>query len=204
MEKDLAVRTKRWREMHPERKVPRFKNSRAILRALELRRKLLAQPIDLVKWDKNGNMVPAPVGMCNPQIGAIICRWAIKIQRDPPYPKSMMRCSRKERPKCAARSGAMREYDPVMTDYVETGGVPVELIPEYIDKRPKNLLNPFVDDEEDDEYEDEYGQRIQRPTYFNPNPFQPRYIPWHPPPDAPRRVHTGIYEAHSMTHRHQE
>jgi len=124
-----------WKSRNPHKRVPRIRNPEALLRLLEMRRKVLSQPLDLVYWDSKGNLIPAPLSKRNPQIGAVICRWAHKIGRNPPLPSRQ--CGKVDRDKLKllgfgfpkSHTIRMDEYGPIMKDYFVTGGFPMELLP---------------------------------------------------------------------------
>jgi hypothetical protein len=174
---------------------------------LRLRRLVLRQPIDLVYWDNKGVMRPAKTTKLNPQLGAIVCRWMTKIRRLPPFekdPKTGTRILRtdtggvivpgskddRER-KQPAQTGNMNEYPVTMTDYIESGGFPMELLPgsDELQQRGSSGITSAM---RKDLTPDLYGTD-------NNNPCANRYMNWRPPRPTDLPHYNGMFAPRSTT-----
>lgn len=159
---------------------------------LRLRRQVLKQPLDLVDWDVHGNMITPKTDAQNPQLGAIICRWITKGRRIAPYeidPETKERVLKNEdgsivdaktlRSQRAPTGYMESEYPSVMTNYINSGGFPMELLDGLPQEPPTNDHATPMDDVE------------VQPTMHGPAPvIGPKYVVWRPPPTS-SSYHTG-------------
>jgi hypothetical protein len=192
-DESLTVRTKRWRKRNPGRRLPPILDGETVGRMLEMRRKVLEQPIDLVYWDKRGNMVPAPITKMNPQLGAIVCRWATKLHRDPPYDRKREAELLKggpRKPKVAVQSGNMDEYEAFLTDYIHTGGYPIDLLPQEHDLKLRGESSVCA-------VKDVPSVVHAEPAH---NPLARKYEVWVPPSRGKwDKRSAGVFATHSRT-----
>jgi len=185
-----------WKSRNPHKKIPKIRRKKDLLRMLEMRRKVLSQPLDLVYWDKKGRMIPAQLNKRNPQIGAIICRWINKIGRCPPLPNRCPSAAERARHdiirKARAETARMEEYSPAITDYIVTGGFPIDLLPKSDILKTRGQKTVRVVREEKD------CDMIHDSSPYNPLVRQKRtYIPTNPSTwnNLPKSV---IFSAHSI------